>query len=52
MPFQDFREFLDALRNAGELLELEHPVSPELDVAKVMRKSASRLLRFSPDSSL
>lgn len=41
MPFQDFREFLDALRNAGELLELERPVSPELEVAKAMRKSAS-----------
>jgi 2,5-furandicarboxylate decarboxylase 1 len=41
MPFQDFREFLDALRNAGELLELERSVSPELEVAKAMRKSAS-----------
>jgi hypothetical protein len=25
MPFQDFREFLDALKNAGELLELDRP---------------------------
>jgi 2,5-furandicarboxylate decarboxylase 1 len=41
MPFQDFREFLDALRNAGELLELDRLVSPELEVAKAMRKSAS-----------
>src|SRR6202012_662905 len=41
MPFQDFREFLSALRNAGELLELDRPVSPELEVAKAMRKSAS-----------
>jgi 2,5-furandicarboxylate decarboxylase 1 len=41
MPFQDFREFLDALRNAGELLELDRAVSPELEVAKAMRKSAS-----------
>jgi UbiD family decarboxylase len=41
MPFQDFREFLEALRNAGELLELDRPVSPELEVAKAMRKSAS-----------
>jgi 4-hydroxy-3-polyprenylbenzoate decarboxylase/2,5-furandicarboxylate decarboxylase 1 len=41
MPFQDFREFLDALRKAGELLELDRPVSPELEVAKAMKKSAS-----------
>ena len=41
MPFQDFREFLDALRNAGELLELDRQISPELEVAKAMRKSAS-----------
>ncbi|MFL5287461.1 MAG: UbiD family decarboxylase [Rhodopila sp.] len=41
MPFQDFREFLDALRNAGELLELERAVSPDLEVAKAMRKSAA-----------
>jgi UbiD family decarboxylase len=41
MPFQDFREFLDALRNAGELLELDRAVSPELEVAKALRKSAS-----------
>jgi 2,5-furandicarboxylate decarboxylase 1 len=41
MPFQDFRDFLDALRKAGELLELDRPVSPELEVAKAMRKSAS-----------
>src|SRR5262245_19663672 len=41
MPFQDFREFLDALRNAGELLELDCAVSPELEVAKALRKSAA-----------
>jgi UbiD family decarboxylase len=41
MPFQDFREFLSALQNAGELLDLERAVSPELEVAKAMRKSAS-----------
>jgi 4-hydroxy-3-polyprenylbenzoate decarboxylase/2,5-furandicarboxylate decarboxylase 1 len=41
MPFQDFREFLDALRDAGELLELDRAVSPELEVAKALRKSAA-----------
>jgi 3-polyprenyl-4-hydroxybenzoate decarboxylase len=33
MPFQDFRAFLDALRNAGELLEVDRAISPELEVA-------------------
>ena len=41
MPYQDFREFLDALRKAGELIEVERTVSPELEVAKAMRKSAA-----------
>jgi UbiD family decarboxylase len=41
MPFQDFRAFLDALRKAGELIEVDRPVSPELEVAKAMRKSAA-----------
>jgi 2,5-furandicarboxylate decarboxylase 1 len=41
MPYQDFREFLDALRSAGELLELDRAISPDLEVAKAMRKSAS-----------
>ena len=41
MPYQDFRAFLDALRSAGELLEVDRAVSPELEVAKAMRKSAA-----------
>jgi 2,5-furandicarboxylate decarboxylase 1 len=41
MPYQDFRAFLDALRGAGELLEVDRAVSPELEVAKAMRQSAS-----------
>ena len=41
MPYRDFREFLDALRNAGELLELDRAISPELEVAKALRKSAA-----------
>lgn len=41
LPYQDFREFLDALRKAGELIEVERTVSPELEVAKAMRKSAA-----------
>lgn len=41
MPFQDFRAFLDALRKAGELIEIDRAVSPELEVAKAMKKSAA-----------
>jgi UbiD family decarboxylase len=41
MPVRDFRDFLDALRIAGELLEVDRHVNPELEVAKAMRKSAS-----------
>lgn len=41
MPFQDFREFLDALRKHGELIDVDRPVALELEVAKALRKSAS-----------
>jgi UbiD family decarboxylase len=41
VPYQDFRAFLDALRSAGELLEVDRAVSPELEVAKAMRKNAA-----------
>lgn len=41
MAFQDFREFLDALRVRGELIDVSRPVSLDLEVAKAMRKSAS-----------
>jgi 4-hydroxy-3-polyprenylbenzoate decarboxylase/2,5-furandicarboxylate decarboxylase 1 len=41
VPFRDFREFLDALRSEGELIDVDRPVALELEVAKAMRKSAS-----------
>ncbi|MBJ7339012.1 UbiD family decarboxylase [Mycolicibacterium sp.] len=41
MPFQDFREFLDALRARGELIDVNRPVNLDLEVAKAMRKSAA-----------
>jgi hypothetical protein len=41
MPFQDFREFLEALRQRGELIDVDRPVALELEVAKAMRKSAA-----------
>lgn len=41
MPFDDFRAFLTALREHGQLIEVNRPVALELDVAKAMRKSAA-----------
>jgi 4-hydroxy-3-polyprenylbenzoate decarboxylase/2,5-furandicarboxylate decarboxylase 1 len=41
MPFADFREFLAALRDHGELVDIDRPVKLEFEVAKAMRKSAS-----------
>ena len=41
MPFQDFRQFLDALREHGELIDVNRPVALELEVAKAMKKSAA-----------
>ena len=41
MPYADFREFLTALRAAGELIDVDRPVALELEVAKAMRKSAA-----------
>ena len=41
VPFHDFREFLDALRSPGELIDVDRPVALELEVAKALRKSAS-----------
>jgi 2,5-furandicarboxylate decarboxylase 1 len=39
--FIDFREFLDALRQRGELIDVDRPAALELEVPKAMRKSAS-----------
>lgn len=39
--FEDFRDFLAALRAQGELIEVDRPVAPKFDVAKAMRKSAA-----------
>src|SRR4030088_1861774 len=41
MPFQDFREFLDALRKQGELFDVDRPVALEFEIAKALKKSAS-----------
>jgi UbiD family decarboxylase len=39
VPFQDFRQFLDALRAKGELIDVDRPVALELEVANAMRRA-------------
>lgn len=41
MPYQDFRAFLTALKNAGELVDIARPVSPKYDIAKALAKASS-----------
>jgi 4-hydroxy-3-polyprenylbenzoate decarboxylase/2,5-furandicarboxylate decarboxylase 1 len=41
MAYKDFREFLDALRKQGELLEVNRAVALQLEVGKALQKSAS-----------
>lgn len=42
MPFNDFREFLTALRTNQELIEIDRPISLNLEVGKALRKSAAQ----------
>jgi 4-hydroxy-3-polyprenylbenzoate decarboxylase/2,5-furandicarboxylate decarboxylase 1 len=39
MPYNDFREFLQALRDHGDLVEINRPVDLRYDVAKVLKQS-------------
>ena len=41
MPYQDFRQFLDVLRQHGELIDIDRPVALA-DVGKVMKQSYRR----------
>lgn len=41
MPFQDFREFIEALRKNGELINVDRPVDLSSDIGKALQKSAS-----------
>jgi 2,5-furandicarboxylate decarboxylase 1 len=41
VPFQDLRDFLDALRKQGELFDVDRPVALEFEIAKALKKSAS-----------
>lgn len=42
MPFQDFREFIDALRHNGELIAVDRAVDLNTDIGKALQKSASQ----------
>ncbi len=42
MPYQDFRQFLDTLRNHGELIEIDRPIDLAADVAKALKQSYVR----------
>ena len=41
MPYQDFRQFLDVLRQQGELIDVDRPVAIN-DVGKAMKQSYAR----------
>src|SRR6266849_6543730 len=41
MPYQDFRQFLDVLRQHGELVDIDRPVALG-DVGKAMKQSYRR----------
>lgn len=41
MPFQDFREFIEALRKEGELITVNRPVNLDSEIGKALQKSAS-----------
>ena len=39
MPYQDFRQFLDALRQHGELVDIGRPVDLKTDIGKTMKQA-------------
>ena len=41
MPYQDFRQFLDVLRQHGELIDIDRPIALD-DVGKAMKQSYER----------
>lgn len=53
MPYQDFRQFLDVLRQQGELIDIDRPVELN-DVGKAMKQSYARqgpALRFNQNGT-
>src|SRR5262245_44566537 len=41
MPYRDFRQFLDALRREGELVDIDRPIALD-DVGKALKQSYVR----------
>jgi len=41
MPYQDFRQFLDVLRQQGELIDVDRPIALA-DIGKAMKQSYKR----------
>lgn len=39
MPYQDFRQFLDALKRAGDLIEVTRPVDLKYEVGKALKQT-------------
>ena len=42
MPYQDFRQFLDVLRQHGELVDVDRPVDLDDDVPKALKQTCVR----------
>ena len=42
MPYQDFRQFLDALRQHGELVDIDRPMHLDSDVPKALKQTYTR----------
>ena len=45
MPFQDFREFLGALRKHGELIDIDRPVALEAVVRSERARRLTAVMR-------
>ena len=46
MPFQDFREFIEALQKNGELIDVSRPINLSDDVGKVLQKDDAPWYRY------
>jgi 4-hydroxy-3-polyprenylbenzoate decarboxylase/2,5-furandicarboxylate decarboxylase 1 len=42
MPYQDFRQFLSALREHGELIDIDRPMNLRSDIGKALKQSYER----------
>jgi 4-hydroxy-3-polyprenylbenzoate decarboxylase/2,5-furandicarboxylate decarboxylase 1 len=42
MPYNDLREFLDACRKSGDLIEIDRPIDTDLEIGRALKKSYSK----------